>query len=82
MEAGDRFHGILCSHPVVLDDESKSEIILTFFIIRRADGTYAICNVNRTYDAGGRCVTRGVQGKERIPAGATPIRRPQRFQRS
>ena len=68
MGDGDRFHGILCSRPVRFDDETKAEMILTFFVIRRANGTFTICNVNRTYDAKGNCVTRGVQGKEDIPA--------------
>ena len=68
MEASDRFHGILCSRPVMFDDKAKAEVILTFFVIRRADSTYTICNVNRTYDAKGNCVTRSVQGKEGIPA--------------
>lgn len=68
MGDGDRFHGILCSHPVRFDDQTKAEVILSFFVIRRADGTCTICNVNRTYDAKGNCVTRSVQGKEGIPA--------------
>jgi hypothetical protein len=68
MGDGDRFHGILCSHPVCFDDEAKAQIILTFFVIRRAGGTYTICNVNRTYDSKGECVTRSAQGKDGIPA--------------
>lgn len=68
IEAGDRLHSILCSHPVCFDDKSKAEMILTFFVIRRANGTFTICNVNRTYDAGGKCVTRTVQGKDGILA--------------
>jgi hypothetical protein len=68
MSSGDRFHGILCSHPVCFDDKSKAEMILTFFVIRRADGTFTICNVNRTYDSKGKCVTRTVQGKVGIAA--------------
>lgn len=68
MEAGDRFHGILCSRPVMFDDKAKAEMILAFYMIRRADSTYTICNVNRTYDSKGVCVTRSVQGKDDIPA--------------
>src|ERR1035437_8986035 len=68
MGDGDRFRCILCSRPVLFDDKSGAEVILTFFVIRRSDGTYTICNVNRTYDSGGECVTRAVQGKDRIPA--------------
>jgi len=67
MGAGDRFHSILCSRPVCFNDKEKDEAILTFFFIRRANGTYTITNVNRTYDARGKCVTRGVQGKKNVP---------------
>lgn len=62
----DRFRCIICSHPVHFDDKQKAEVILTFFVIRRAGNTYTICNVNRTYDAKGKCQSRSVQVKDGI----------------
>lgn len=68
LQENDRFHCILCSLPVRFDDKAKAEVILTFFVIRRASGRHTICNVNRTYDSKGACVTRAVQTKDGIPA--------------
>lgn len=68
MEQGDRFHAILCSHPVRFDDRDKAEIVLTFYVIRRERGAYTIVNVNHTYDSKGNCVTRAAQTKDHIPA--------------
>ncbi|MCE9612916.1 MAG: hypothetical protein K8T26_01480 [Lentisphaerae bacterium] len=66
--ASDVFHSIFCSQPVLFADQAKAEIILTFFVIRRGNDTFTISNVNRTYDAKGKCVTRSVQNKDGIPA--------------
>ena len=67
LEKHDRFHRILISDPVRYDVQPDAETILTFFVIRRALGTYDIFNVLKTF-VKGKVVSRNVQNKPGIAA--------------
>ena len=69
MEADDRFHSILASDGVRYETAPDHETVLTFFIIRRANGLYEIVNVMKTF-RGDKCALRNVQTKMDIPAHA------------
>lgn len=67
MEADDRFHSILVSDGVRYETAPDHETVLTFFVIRRANGLYEIVNVMKTFK-GDKCTLRNVQTKANIPA--------------
>ena len=69
MEADDRFHSILVSDGVRYETAPDTETVLTFFVIRRADGLHDIVNVMKTF-RGDKCTLRNVQTKADIPAHA------------
>lgn len=67
MEPDDRFHSILVSDGVRYETDPDHETVLTFFVIRRANGLYDIVNVMKTFK-GSKCTLRNVQTKADIPA--------------
>ncbi len=67
MEANDRFHSILVSDGVRYETAPDHETVLTFFVIRRANGLFEIVNVMKTFK-GDICTLRNVQTKSDIPA--------------
>lgn len=67
MRDGDRFHRILVSEGVRYEDDPDAETVVTFFVVRRADGTHDVFNVNKTF-RGPDCVSRTIQAKRGIPA--------------
>ena len=69
MEADDRFHSILVSDGVRYETAPDTETVLTFFVIRRANGLYEIVNVMKTF-RGSKCTLRNVQTKADIPVHA------------
>ena len=69
MEANDRLHSILVSDGVRYETDPDAETVLTFFAIRRANGTHDIVNVMKTFK-GSKCTLRNVQTKADIPASA------------
>ena len=69
MESDDRFHSILVSDGVRYETDPDHETILTFFVIRRANGLFEIVNVMKTFK-GSKCTLRNVQTKADIPAHA------------
>ena len=68
MDAGDRFHRIIVSDGVRYEVDGDAETVVTFFVIRRASGTFDIVNVNKIFQ-GKECVSRTVQAKNGVPAG-------------
>jgi hypothetical protein len=66
MSADDRFHLIIVSDGVRYEADDDAETVITFFVIRRADGAFDVVNVNKTF-RGKQCVSRTVQGKKGIP---------------
>lgn len=69
MEADDRFHSILVSNGVRYETAPDHETVLTFFVIRRANGLFEIVNVMKTFKAD-KYTLRNVQTKADIPAHA------------
>lgn len=69
MEPDDRFHSILVSDGVRYETNPDTETVLTFFVIRRANGLHEIVNVMKTFKAD-KCTLRNVQAKADIPAHA------------
>jgi len=67
MGDGDRFHSIIVSDTVRFDTITSAEAVITFFAIRRANGSYEIVNVNKTY-ANNKCISRNVHEKTGISA--------------
>jgi len=65
MKSGDRFHSIIMSEPIRYEICPETETILTFFVIRRASGTYKIVNVVKTFKEG-ECISRNIQTKNGI----------------
>lgn len=66
MTDGDRFHSILVSHGVTYKDAPGTQTVLTFFVIRRANGKYSIAFIIKTYEEE-RCISRRPQAKNDIP---------------
>ena len=69
MAGGDRFHSIIVSDPIRFEVQPDTETIITYFVIRRAIGTFDIVNVLKTFQ-GDKCVSRNVQTKAGISAKA------------
>lgn len=69
MESDDRFYSVLVSGGVRYETAPDHETVLTFFVIRRANGLYEIVNVMKTFK-GSKCTLRNVQTKADIPAHA------------
>ena len=67
LTSGDRFHRIIVSDGVKYEVAPGFETVITFFIIRRAKGTYDIINVTKTFKEE-TCVSRAVQTKVGIPS--------------
>ena len=57
MAPDDRFHRILVSAPVHFAIVPDAETILAFFVIRRANNTFSIVSIVKTYRQG-KCVSR------------------------
>jgi hypothetical protein len=68
LEDGDLFYCILVSEGVRYESDPDAETVLTFFVVRRTNGTHDIVNVSKTFK-GEACVSRTVQKKQGIPAG-------------
>jgi hypothetical protein len=67
LEDGDRFHSIWVSDGIRYKVEDDVETVITFFVIARADGTFEIVQIMKTFK-GQDCISRGVQKKKGIPA--------------
>lgn len=67
MEEGDRLHKILVCDGVRFQADTDAEIVITLFVIRRANGKYDAVNVNKTFQKD-RCVSRTVQTNPNITA--------------
>ena len=66
MGGEDRFHAIAVSDPIRFEMEPEAESVITFFFIRRGNGSCDAVNVNRIFDRG-RCVSRTIQTKTGVP---------------
>lgn len=69
MEGDDRFHKILASDGVRFESSPGWEAVVTFFVIRRASGTFSIVNVTKTFK-GDTCVSRKVRTRDNVTADA------------
>jgi hypothetical protein len=69
MQGGDRFHRILVADGVRFESAPGYETVLTFFVIRRAAGSFSIVNILKTFK-GEVCQSRKVQTKEGVAADA------------
>ena len=67
MKTGDLFHQIFVSDGVKFEVAPSFETVITFFVIRRAAGTFEVVNITKTFN-GDKCVSRNVQIKAGIPA--------------
>jgi len=66
MAADDRFQKIMVSAPVLFATAPDVETILTFFRIRRANATYSIVSIVKTYQKG-KVISRKDLTKDNIP---------------
>ena len=68
MGVDDRFHKIMVSAPVLFANAPDVETILTFFLIRRANKTFSIVSIVKTYEKGNeKVISRNALTKDNIP---------------
>ena len=66
MAVEDRFHKIMVSAPVLFANAPDTETILTFFLIRRANNSFSIVSIIKTYQKE-KVISRKDLNKDNIP---------------